>query len=364
MTKRMATIAALLLAVISLGATSAQADAFTIKVSQKFGLAGGQSVSVQALNLPSDKGIYVLQCVLTDGHLSGVQKDCTSPQDVGSALWISTSPGGANPSQAQAFTILRTINSKDCATNVCAIVSVRDHVQSSDRSFDSITTINVSTIAFSLEKSTGLVDAGEQFSATITGLPSDKGVYLRQCELPADGTRPTNCDDADAVWASNVAAALNQGGVDASKSIPFRAKGIFTSTKNGKLIDCQLVACGVYLERDFNGLNDRSLDTFLPISFLAPVQVAQKVTGWKKAPGAVQLKLGKSLVLGKTSLKTKQGNALTWSTPTPKICKVVQANKTVSVKAVKAGTCVVTAVAPGTTRALAQTFKWRVNVTK
>lgn len=362
MAKRVASIAALLLTSISLGATSAQADAFGITVSQRFGLAAGQTISVQANNVPSDKGIYLLECVLSEGQMSRDPKDCTSPRNVGSALWISNSQGGANPSQAQQFTILRTINSKDCATNECAIVSVRDHVQSSDRSFDSITKINVSTIAFSLEKSTGLADVGEQFSATITGLPSDKGVYILQCQAPTDDTRPTKCDVPNAVWASNVAGALTQGGVDASKPVPFRATGTFVSGSN--VVDCQLTACGVYVERDWNGLNDRSLDTFLPISFLAPVQVAQRVTGWKKAPGALKLNLGKSVALANKSLKTKQGKSLTWSTNKPNHCKLIQTGNVVKVKAVKAGTCVVSATAPATSRTLAITFTWRIKAPK
>jgi len=362
MAKRIASIAALLLTVISLGATSAKADAFSITVSQRFGLAAGQTISVQANNLPSDKGIYLVECVLSEGQMSHDPKDCTSPQNVGSALWISNSQGGANPSQAQQFTILRTINSKDCATNECAIVSVRDHVQSSDRSFDSVTKINVSTISFSLEKSTGLVDAGEQFSATITGLPSDKGVYILQCQAPTDDTRPTKCDVPNAVWASNVASALTQGGVDASKAVPFRATGTFVSGSN--VVDCQLTACGVYVERDWNGLNDRSLDTFLPISFLAPVQVAQGVTGWKKAPGALKLNLGKSVALANESLKTKQGNSLTWSSNKPNHCKLIQTGNLVKVKAVKAGKCVISATAPATSRTLAKIFTWRIKAAK
>jgi len=239
---------------------------------------------------------------------------------------------------------------------------MRDHVDRSDRSFDSITTIKVSAISFALDKSTNLIDAGDALAVTISELPSDKGVYVRQCALPADGTRPTNCDNAAAVWASNVASALTQGGVDASKAIPFNLKGAFVGQAG--LIDCQLVACGVYLERDWNGLSDRSLDTFVPVSFGAPIAAKQVVSGWKKAPGSVRLKAGKSLELAKKSLKTRQGNALNWSASSPKICKLVKSSKTVSVKAVKAGNCVVTATVPGSTRAIAKTFTWKVKVSK
>jgi len=364
MTKRIASIAAIMLTVISVGATSAKADDFSVSVAQRYGLAAGQTVSVQVNNLPSDKGVYVQECVLTEGALSTDSKDCSSQSDVGSSLWISTAQHAADPSQAQSFKIMRTINSKDCATYTCAIVTKRDHnnSDSTDIRWNSITTINVSTISFALDKATGLVDAGEQFSATITGLPSNQGVYVLQCELPADGTRPSNCDIPNAVWASNVAGALSQGGVDASKAVPFRATGTFLS--HGNLIDCQLTSCGVFLERDWNGPTDHSLDTALPISFAAPVQVAQKVTGWKKAPGKVKLKPGKSVALAKKSLQTKQGTALTWATDKPAVCTLNTAGKAVKVVAVSAGKCVVTASAPETTRTIAKTFTWKVKVSK
>jgi len=363
MSKRIASIAALLLVVISLGATSAKADALSVKVDQTYGIADGQFVTITVENLPADKGIYIVECVLTDGHPSRDPKDCTSPQNVDSAFWVSNGAEGTNPSShVVALKVLRTINSKDCAVNSCAIVTMRDHVDPTDRSFDSITSLKVSTISFGLSKQIDLVDAGDEISVSISGLASDEGVYVRQCQLPTDGSRPTNCDNAGAVWATNVAGGLTQGGVDASKPVPLRIKGVFAGQSG--LVDCQNVLCAVYVERDWNGLTDRSLDTLMPVVFSQPIPVKQTVIGWKQAPGSVRLKVGKTLDLAKKSVKTKQGNALTWSTPTPKICKVVPAGKTVSVKAVKAGTCVVTAVAPGTTRALAKTFKWRVNVTK
>ncbi|NBX70924.1 MAG: hypothetical protein EBQ98_03355, partial [Actinobacteria bacterium] len=93
-------------------------------------------------------------------------------------------------------------------------------------------------------------------------------------------------------------------------------------------------------------------------------QVAQGVTGWKKAPGALKLKLGKSVALANESLKTKQGNSLTWSSNKPNHCKVIQTGNVVKVKAVKAGTCVITATAPLTSRTFSKTFTWTVTVKK
>ena len=363
MSKRIASIAALLLVVISLGATSARADALSVKVDQTYGIADGQFVTVTVENLPADKGIYIVECVLTDGHPSRDPKDCTSPQNVDSAFWVSNGAEGTNPSShVVALKVLRTINSKDCVVNSCAIVTMRDHVDPTDRSFDSITPIKVSAITFALDKRFDLVDAGDEIAITISGLPSDDGVYVRQCELPADGSRPTNCDNAGAVWASNNADALTQGGVDASKAIPLRVKGVFSGPSG--VIDCQNKTCGVYLERDWNGLSDRSLDTLISIVFYQPIPVQQTVVGWKQAPGSARLKVGKTLDLAKKSVKTKQGNPLTWKSNAANVCKVVQSSKGVSVKALKAGNCVVTAKANATTRALEKTFTWKVKVSK
>lgn len=362
MAKRLSWIAASLLVITSFGTSGASADAFGVSASQTFGLAENQIISVQVSGLPADKGVYVVQCVLSQGKLSTDPKDCTSPQNVGSALWLSNDRGGANPGVAQNFKVLRTVNSKDCATSSCALVSSRDHVDRSDRSFDSITPITVSAISFSVNKTVSLVDAGDELSVSVSGLASDKGIYVRQCELPTDGTRPTKCDNAAAVWASNDASAHNLGAVDAGKDVVLRVKGHFVD--KGQVIDCQLTSCGVYLERDWNGLSDRTLDTFATISFAAPVQVKQAVSGWKKSPGSTGLKIGKSLELAKKSLKTKQGNTLTWKTNNQSICKLVQTGNSITVKAVKAGTCLVTAQAPMTSRTHGMTFAWKVKVSK
>ena len=361
MTKRLSWIAALLIAITSLGASSAHADTFGITASQTFGLAENQIISVQVKGLPSDKGIYVVECVLSAGTISSDPKDCTSPQNVGSALWVS-SQGGSDPSVAQSFKVLRTINSKDCNANSCALVTSRDHMDRSDRSFDSITPITVSAMSFSLDKSGSLIDAGDEVSVSLAGVPSDKGVYVRQCELPADGTRPTKCDNAAAVWASNDANTFTMGAVDASKAVTLKVKGHFTD--KGQTIDCQVTACGIYVERDWNGLTDRTLDTLATIAFAGPVQVNQEVKGWKTAPGRVTVMVTKSVALAKKSLQTKQGNGLTWSTDKPAVCKVDKAGKSVKVVGLKSGKCVVTASAPATTRTFAKTFTWRVKVSK
>jgi hypothetical protein len=92
--------------------------------------------------------------------------------------------------------------------------------------------------------------------------------------------------------------------------------------------------------------------------------VKQAVSGWKKLPGSTGLKIGKSLELAKKSLKTRQGNTLTWKTNNQSICKLVQTGNSITVKAVKAGTCLVTAQAPMTPRTHGMTFAWKVKVSK
>jgi hypothetical protein len=362
MTKRIASIAAAVLAVVSLGATSAKADTFSITVSQRSGLADGQSVSIKTVNLPADTGIYVFECVLVDGKVSKNVADCTSTENDGSALWIGTTEGASDPMEDASFTILRTINGKDCLTTTCAIVTKRDNADSTDRSLDSITPITLSSLAVEIDKTEDLVDAGDELSVSITGIPANQGVYVRECEVPADGGRPVKCDNPNAVWASNDETALTQGGVDAGAPFTVKVKGLFALPTGS--VDCQVTQCGLFIERDSKGLSDRSLDASTPINFAEAVKVKQVVTGWKKAPGAVKLKLKKSITLASASLKSSQGNTLTWKTNNKKSCTIVVAKDSVNIKAGKAGKCVITATAPESVRTSAASFTWKVTVAK
>ncbi|MBU6348134.1 MAG: hypothetical protein KGQ38_05935 [Actinomycetales bacterium] len=340
----------------------AKADAFGIKLSQAYGLTENQIITVTVNGLPSDKGIYVLQCVLSAGQLTRDPKDCTSQQNLGSALWFSSQTGASNPALPASFKILQTINDKSCVANGCAIISMRDHVDRTDQSFNTFTPIQVSSIAFSLNKSSGLIDNGDSVQVSIAGLSADKGVYARQCEIPTAGTRPLNCDNARAVWATNVVAYQSMGGVPANLPFALNVSGWFKGKNGG--VDCQLVKCGIYLESDWTALSNRSLDTLLPISFAGMKKVRQTVASWKTAPGSKSIKLGSTVNLIESGLTTTQGSTLTWKSSNGAGCAVSTSGANVTVIGQTRGTCTITATAAASARGLLTTFTWRLTVTK
>ena len=338
------------------------AEPFGIKLSQSSFLSDGQGITIKVNNLPADKGIYVTQCLLVKGLPSQNRADCTSQSNAGSSLWVSTSPGGANPSAPQSFTVLRNIGSNDCAKVTCGIVTSRDHVDFSDRSFDSVTPISLSPVKLSVSKTADLVDAGDKVSVTLSGLDADKGVYVRLCQIPADGSRPSSCDDPGAVWATNLAAELTQGAVDASKAFDLRVKGYFF--KSSKLIDCQIVQCGVFIERDWHNFGDHTIDALVPVTFSQATIQDQTVNTWKFKPGKTTLKVGKTLVLAPKSAKSVQGTLLTWKTNSNKVCKVATTKTALQIQALSAGECVVTAQAKSGPRLNAASFTWSIKIAK
>jgi len=335
---------------------------FSVLISQTAKLFDGETVSFQAQNIPSDKGIYVMQCLLINHAPSQNPSDCTSARN---GLWLSTEQYASDPMQAHNLTVFRTIGSTDCAVATCGIVTMRDHGNLSDRTFDSATPITFSTIVPTLNKTSGLTDAGDSITVTITGLDSDKGIYVEECQLPTDGSKPTDCYSVGGfpgVWATNVSANLSQGGTDASKSFSLPVVGSFNA--GSSVIDCQLVSCGVFTRRDHLGSTDRTLDTIIPLSFAAPVQVAQSVSRWNKKPKNYTVKVKTKLALTTRKTVTDKGTALTWVTSNAAVCKLVKVGKAEHVKALKAGRCIVTAQAAGSTRLLPVTYTWTMKVKK
>ena len=357
------------LAITGLTGTPAVAsEAFGISISQTSRLYDGQIVSIVTSNLPSDKGIYVLQCLLKDGK-PDYPTNCTSlkttPQSV---LWISAAPGSSsqgasNPAIANNFKTIRTVNGNDCATLSCAIVTVRDHMGSSDRTFDTATALSFSTVIPTISKVKDLIDAGETISITLSGLVAGSGAYARLCQLPTGITNPpTAICDGQGVWASTSSQWITYGATDASKPFNLNVKGLFVS--DGKTVDCQLTSCGVFIRRDHLASADRTLDTFVPLQFAPPVKVAQTVTKWNKNPGNYTLKLNSLLSVTTGKVTTNRGTSLTWKSSNPSVCKIVAKGNVQQIVPVKVGQCVVTASAAENSRLLPATFNWTVKVVR
>lgn len=344
----------------------AQADsAFSITASQTAMVTGGQVVSIKANNLPADKGIYVQQCVLSGGAPNLAQ--CTTMQaNPLSVLWITNSAaslgqGGANAANAQAFTLVAQIGETSCITSTCGLVTARDHLDRTDRSLDTVTPLTFSALAPALDKSTALTDASDSIAVSLNGLGDGQGVYVRLCAAGDLAQRPTDCD-GQGVWASKNAAMLSVGAVDAANPISLPVRGSFLN--GATRIDCQLVACGVFIRLDHLASSDHSLDTFIPVTFAKPIAVKQGAGKWLKATGSHRAKLGQALYLANVATKTAQGSTLAWKSQTPSVCVVRTVGTKISVKTSKVGRCTVTAVAKSSSRLQAATFSWGFTVTR
>ena len=344
---------------IQVPATAVPDATFGIAVSQTSRLFDGQAITVRAQNLPSDKGIYVLQCLLTAG-IPDYPKNCTSLQSNPKAvLWISTSQGASNPSVANPFAVVRTINSNDCSTLTCGLVTVRDHMASHDRSFDTVTPLSFSTIVPMVNKTSNLLDAGDTLSISLSGLEANTGAYVRLCQLPNDDSKPTMCD-GDGVWASTKSQNIAYGATDATKSFNLAVRGTFS--KEGKMIDCQIVSCGLFLMRDHENFQDRSLDTYIPVTFANPIKLIQSVSKWNVSPGSHSIKVSGTVTLANTKAVTNRGTTVSWTSNSPSICKLSIKGTAQRVTGVKAGQCTISAQAVGSSRLLPVTYTWKFKV--
>ena len=344
----------------------AHADtAFGISVSQTNMVTRGQVISVKVNNLPADKGIYIRECVLNNGIPDTSQ--CTSMQsNPQSVLWVTSSVanqsfGGANPAVAQSFTLVTQIGQTSCVTNTCGLVTSRDHVDFTDRSLDGVTPLTFSALTPTVDNTSNLVDASDSVSITLTGLDQNQGVYVRLCAAGNLAQRPTACF-GQGIWASNNQTSLTQGGTDASSAITLAVRGNFAVGTSA--VDCQLVSCGVFIRLDHLASSDTSLDTFIPVTFAAPVKVGQSVAKWLKIPALRTGKVGQGVALAMTSTKTQQGSVLTWKSLTPTKCVTQSVSGKVLVKLIRVGRCSVVASAKSSNRLFAKSFTWSFSVTK
>lgn len=106
-------------------------------------------------------------------------------------------------------------------------------------------------------------------SVTVTGTDfTGVGVYVRLCQQPEGevGTpegRPAreDCLEASTRWVSSGLGATDPMGEDGSFEVTLDVVAAFGS------VDCTVDACGVFVSRDHLGLDDRSYDRFVPLSF-------------------------------------------------------------------------------------------------
>lgn len=142
MTKKVIAITAMLISGLVVSVPSAQATPNAAFVANA--VYDGQVIRVVGQNVPSDKGIYVVECANTDSQAFNPQTDCTTrSENPASTLWFNASPaqqaqGASDPGTSQPFKVLRNVAGFDCLTSACALVTVRDHLDPSDMSMLSV----------------------------------------------------------------------------------------------------------------------------------------------------------------------------------------------------------------------------------
>ena len=126
-----------------------------------------------------------------------------------------------------------------------------------------ISPAEAATFTWSSQPLTNLKAEGAQITGAISNFPTKAGLYIQQCAAPAVADeRPTNC--LQLAWVTATGAPPS---ISASNPISFKLLPEF----NGKLgaVNCQIDKCGVFFSYDHNNIQDRSEDTFIPISFQA-----------------------------------------------------------------------------------------------
>jgi hypothetical protein len=118
--------------------------------------------------------------------------------------------------------------------------------------------------------SSGLDRSGQTVSVSLSGVPAGAGVYLQWCPDNPAGTRwpAGTCASAPQVWLSSNPAALAQG-ASALTADPVDLAVTPTITTAAGTTDCRSSACAVFLRLDHFSPGDTSLDTFVPVSFVA-----------------------------------------------------------------------------------------------
>jgi hypothetical protein len=114
------------------------------------------------------------------------------------------------------------------------------------------------------------VTPGNPVQVSISGVPSDQGLYVRWCAAPAPGqTRPTaeQCD-GQGIWAVENYP-FGPRPTDGTVVDPTDGPIALPTTASIGGIDCRTTTCGISTRRDHRGGADPSMDTFTPVALVA-----------------------------------------------------------------------------------------------
>ena len=116
-------------------------------------------------------------------------------------------------------------------------------------------------------------------------------------------------------------------------------------TVGGVSYPCGARDCSIFVYRDHRGLFDASLDTVVPLMFLIDPTVRLRPTGLA-ADGAT-VKVGSSVAIRNTALRTTDDVRVNVRTLSPKVCSVSKGATTTTVRYLRAGECALALRAKG-----------------
>ena len=206
----------------------------------------------------------------------------------------------------------------------------------------------LAAVTATLSKSTNLIN-GEQITVTLAGVPAGQGVYIQQCHQPKVGLRAAtglkcngSLQQTDVmIWATMDGA---RGSQSAATPLTFTVRR--SVTVGSENLSCGVSDCALFIFRDHRGPQDVSLDTIVPLTFLAEQTVKVRAIGFPK-PGSAQ-EIGDRVVLRAANLATVQKTKLRVVSLTPRICAVTQGATATSVSFDKRGECSLRLVAKAT----------------
>jgi hypothetical protein len=214
----------------------------------------------------------------------------------------------------------------------------------------------------SLSQQISLVD-GTIIDVALSGVPATQGVYIQQCYRPTTGQRAAtglkcngSLQQTDVmIWASMDG---SRGSQPAAAPLKFTVRE--SVTVGGTSYSCGAWDCFLFVYRDHRGLFDTTLDTIVPLVFLADQQVLPRTLGLPKNGAAVNV--GRSVTIANADLATEQGVDVRVRSASKSVCTVSRSSRTTMVRFVAKGECRLTLVAKGDAvfKALSETQTYTV----
>lgn len=217
-------------------------------------------------------------------------------------------------------------------------------------------------VSVSLSQQISLVD-GTVIDVALSGVPATQGVYIQQCYRPTTGQRAAtglkcngSLQQTDVmIWASMDG---SRGSQSAASPLKFTVRE--SVTVGGTTYKCGAWDCFLFVYRDHRGIFDTSLDTIVPLVFLAEQQVLPRTFGLPKNGAAVAV--GRTVTMTNDNMVTEQGVDVRVRSASKSVCTVQRGATTTTVRFVAKGTCTLNVIAKGDAvfKALSETQAYTV----